>query len=87
MKYVIYYGPANDIGKARALFAEHRATWDKYRKDGTLLMIGPFSNPDDGAMGVFTTREAAHAFIDEDPFVTEGVVSSWRISEWNEALV
>jgi uncharacterized protein YciI len=86
MKYVIYYGPATDMGKARALFAEHRAKWDAYRKDGTLLMIGPFANPEEGAMGVFTTREAAQAFIDEDPFVTQGVVSFWKISEWNEAI-
>jgi uncharacterized protein len=86
MKYVTYYGPATDMNKARALFAEHRAKWDAYRKAGTLLMIGPFANPEEGAMGVFTTREAAQSFIDEDPFVKQGVVSSWKISEWNEAI-
>ncbi len=86
MKYVIYYGPATDASKARALFADHREKWDKHQKDGTLLMIGPFTNPEEGAMGVFTTREAAQAFIDEDPFVTQGVVSSWKISEWREAI-
>jgi uncharacterized protein len=86
MKYVIYYGLATDMGKARELFAEHRATWNKRLKDGTLLMIGPFANPEEGAMAVFTTREAAQAFIDEDPFVTQGVVSSWKISEWREAI-
>ena len=86
MKYVISYGPATDMNKARALFAEHAAKWAKHRADGTLLMIGPFANPDEGAMGIFTTREAAQAFVDDDPFVTQGVVSSWKISEWNEAI-
>jgi uncharacterized protein len=86
MKYVLTYGPATDLNKARALFAEHAAKWDKYRNDGRLLMIGPFANPEEGALAVFTTGEAARAFVDEDPFVSQGVVSSWKISEWREAI-
>jgi hypothetical protein len=41
----------------------------------------------DGAMGIFTTREAAEEFVRGDPFVRHGVVRSWTIKEWNEALV
>jgi hypothetical protein len=74
------------LDKARALFAEHAAKWSKYKEAGTLLMIGTFTNPQEGAMGIFTTQEAAQAFIDEDPFVLQGVVSSWKISEWREAI-
>jgi uncharacterized protein YciI len=37
-------------------------------------------------MGVFTTREAAEAFVRDDPFVQNGVVGSWEIREWNEVL-
>ena len=33
-------------------------------------MIGPFANAqEDGAMGIFTTREAAEEFVRGDPFV------------------
>jgi hypothetical protein len=38
------------------------------------------------ALGVFTTREAAEAFIREDPFVVHGVVARWTVVEWNEVL-
>lgn len=50
-------------------------------------MIGPFTNPADGAMGIFTSREAADAFAEGDPFVLNDVVSEWHVREWNEVLV
>jgi uncharacterized protein YciI len=53
-----------------------------------LLIIGPFANAqDDGAMAVFTSREAAEEFARGDPFVLHGVISKWTILDWNEALV
>jgi uncharacterized protein YciI len=56
--------------------------------NGTLLMSGPFGNPqEEGAMSVFTTREAAEEFVKGDPFVRNGVIRNWYIREWNEGLV
>lgn len=53
----------------------------------TRLMIGTFANPqDEGSMAIFTTREAAQAFAESDPFVLNGVVRRWSIREWNEAI-
>ena len=88
MKYVVRYetDPAN-LGKAMELFDEHKARWSEYATAGTLLAIGPFADPADGAMGVFTTREAAEAFVEGDPFVRHGVVASWQVLEWNEVLL
>ena len=39
-----------------------------------------------GAMSVFTTREAAEEFARKDPFVVNGVVRSWEVREWDEAV-
>ena len=50
-------------------------------------MIGPMADPTQGALAVFSTREAAESFVAVDPFVTEGLVSRWEILEWNEVLV
>ena len=51
------------------------------------FMIGVFTDvQSDGAMAVFTTREAAEEFARADPFVTEGVVQEWRVLEWRESL-
>jgi uncharacterized protein YciI len=87
MKYVMVYETAPDgLAKARENFPAHRARLDEFHERGQLLMAGPFSDPSEGAIGVFTTREAAEEFIRDDPFVLNGVVAKWRIQEWNEVL-
>lgn len=86
MKYVLYYESSQDAAeKAPLHFAEHRARWATFHEAGSLLMIGPFS---DGAaaMGVFRSQEAAEEFAAGDPFVLNGVVQSWHVREWREAL-
>ena len=87
-KYVVFYESADDmLPKARLHFSAHRARYEQFIKDGTLLMIGTFANPqEEGSMGIFTTRQAAEAFVKDDPFVLEGVVKRWHIREWNEAI-
>jgi len=88
VKYVLYYESADDVAtKAPAFAAAHRAHWQRYVADGTLLMIGPFANPQEGAMGVFTTREAAEAFASADPFVLNGVIAGWTVRDWVEVAV
>lgn len=88
-KYVLFYEAAADFReKVPAHFEAHRALWATFRDDGRLLMIGPFADePAGGAMGVFTTRNAAEEFARLDPFVASGIVARWTIREWNEALV
>jgi uncharacterized protein YciI len=88
VKYVVLYEPAPDFrSKVPEHFPAHRALWKRFQDEGTLLMIGPFA--DEGAiaaMGIFTTRAAAEAFVAADPFVQNGVVSRWTIREWREAI-
>jgi uncharacterized protein YciI len=86
VKYVVFYEGASDMEKARLHFPAHRERYTQFVAEGTLLMIGTFSNPAEGAMGVFTTRDAAEEFANGDPFILNGVVTGWRLSEWNEVL-
>ena len=88
MRYVLFYDVAEDSrSRAQLHFAEHRARWIEFQARGTLLLIGPFTEPvPGGAMAVFTTREAAEEFARSDPFVRHGVVRAWHIREWDEAL-
>ncbi len=86
-KYVVFYESADDVlVKAPLHFPAHRARWQEFQAAGTLLMVGTFANPQEGAMGIFTTREAAEEFVAGDPFVLNGVVRNWYIREWNEAI-
>ncbi len=88
MKYVLFYESAPDLNlKAPLHFGAHRARWAEFQQRGSLLMIGPFADPQaDGSMAIFTTREDAEAFATSDPFVLNGVVARWFVREWNEAL-
>jgi uncharacterized protein YciI len=87
MKYAVRYETAPDgLERVMELFPAHRELWGRYREEGTLLMIGPMSDPSQGALAVFATRDAAESFVAEDPFVTEGLVARYDIWEWNEVL-
>jgi uncharacterized protein YciI len=88
-KYVLFYESADDIrSKAPPNLPAHREHWHAFQTAGTLLMIGTFGNPqEEGAMSVFTTREAAEEFARGDPFVLNGVVRNWYIREWNEVIL
>jgi uncharacterized protein YciI len=87
VKYVVLYESGDDVrAKAPIHFPAHRARWQEFLDRGELLMIGTFSDLS-GAMGIFTSRESAEAFVKEDPFVLHGVVRGYQIREWNEAIV
>jgi uncharacterized protein YciI len=86
MKYVLIYDSADDVAQTAPVhFAAHRARWENFQADGTLLLIGPYSDQS-GALAVFTTRAAAEEFARSDPFVLNGVVRAWSVKEWAEAL-
>ena len=88
MKYVLLYESADDVlEKAPAHFEAHAALGQEFHARGSLLMYGPFGDPQrEGSMAVFLTREAAEEFVKGDPFVLNGVVRNWEIREWDEAF-
>lgn len=87
MKYVLFYDNAGAPAElVQQHVAAHRARWGEFQQAGSLLAIGPFTDGS-GAMGVFSSREAAEEFAASDPFVLHGVVGKWRVSEWMEAIL
>lgn len=88
MKIVSFYDMAPDaLSKVMTHFPAHRARLDEFHARGDLLAAGPLGNPPEGAMAIFNSREAAEEFIAGDPFVTEGLVSQWRLVEWKAAFL
>ncbi len=69
MKYVLFYAAAAEMDCALEVFPAHRAKWQEFVARSEPLMIGPFSDLRQGAMGVFATREAAEEFVRVDPFI------------------
>ena len=88
MKYVLLYQSADDVmSRAPEHFPAHKARIDEFHGRGELLMVGTFGDPQtQGSMAVFPTREAAEAFVADDPFVLHGVVKAYEIREWAEIL-
>jgi uncharacterized protein YciI len=88
MKIVSFYDMAPDaLSRVMTHFPAHRARLDEFHARGDLLAAGPLGNPPEGAMAIFNSREAAEEFIAGDPFVTEGLVSKWRLVEWKAAFL
>ncbi|MBX9779780.1 MAG: hypothetical protein K2X26_05510 [Chitinophagaceae bacterium] len=67
------------------VYPRHKVVVDKYIEKGEVIGIGPFS--DMGNMAIFKTREAAEAFVKEDPFIVEGLVKSFIIKDWNDTML
>jgi uncharacterized protein len=88
MKFVLFYTSAPDVAaKAGPVFAAHKAYYEQFVARGVLLLLGTFEDAQaDGSMAVFTTRESAEEFAAADPFVLQGVVTSYQIKGWNEAI-
>jgi uncharacterized protein YciI len=87
MKVLMFYEVASDgLGKVPEHMPGHVARMKEFHKRGVLLMAGPYGMPPVGALGVFTSREAAEEFIAGDPFVTGGVVARHQLHEWQESL-
>lgn len=86
MRHVLFYESAPDVlSKAPAHFPAHKARLDDFHARGTLLMVGTFGDPQaEGSMAIFTSRAAAEEFVEDDPFILNGVVRAWHIREWNE---
>ena len=40
-----------------------------------------------GAMGIFSDRAAAEAFVAQDPFVKEGLVANYRVLDWSDEML
>ena len=86
MKYVLLYESADDVmSKAPVHYAAHVEWAAGFEARGELLSIGTFEDPQtQGSMAIFTTREAAEAFVAGDPFVANGVVARHEIRGWDD---
>ncbi|HWF04266.1 MAG TPA: YciI-like protein [Candidatus Angelobacter sp.] len=89
MHYVLLYEVRDDYvekrGQFRELHLKHaRAAYDR----GELILGGALADPIDGAMLIFRgpTADAAEAFAKVDPYVTNGLVTTWRVRKWSTVI-
>lgn len=88
MKFVSFYEVApGALPRLMEFYPAHLARLTDFHERGLLIAAGPLGSPPESAMGIFATKEAAEEFIAGDPFVTNGLVASWRLLEWNAAFL
>ncbi|HEX9188322.1 MAG TPA: YciI-like protein [Vicinamibacteria bacterium] len=85
MLYLLFYDYAENAVERRAPFRDEHLRLAREALDrGELVMGGAFADPVDGAALLFRADDlsAVEAFVRGDPYVTNGVVTSWRIRPW-----
>lgn len=69
-----------------SVYPRHKIVADKFIQRGDVIGIGPFADKG-GNMAIFKTRAAAEQFVNEDPFILEGLIKSFVIWDWNDTLL
>jgi uncharacterized protein YciI len=82
--YALFYDTVPDYVARRPQFRrEHLALAERSRREGKLLLGGALEPPDTALLVFRGDGPAdAEAFARVDPYVTNGLVASWRVREW-----
>ncbi|RBY98128.1 hypothetical protein DQ237_01735 [Blastococcus sp. TF02-8] len=88
MHLVLEYALADDyLARRAALREEHLALARAAHDRGELLLAGALPDPYDRALLVWTApHEVVERFVAADPYVREGLVTSWAIRPWSVVI-
>ena len=89
MHYLLFYNIVDNYAERRLPFrAAHLAHAEKAVARGELVLGGALANPIDGTVLLFkgSSPDAAEAFAKNDPYVTNGLVTKWRVREWTTVV-
>jgi uncharacterized protein len=89
MYFMLIYEVVDDFINRRAPFrGEHLKLLEEARQRGELVMAGAFFDPVDGAALVFRADDpaAVRRFAENDPYVTNGLITAWRVRGWNVVI-
>ena len=83
--YVLFYEVVDDFMARRSTFRdEHLRLAREAHARGELILAGALADPSDAALLVFQADgpAVAEVFARHDPYVKNGLVSSWRVRHW-----
>ena len=89
MHYLLFYDVVDNYAEKRTPFRkDHLAQAKAATARGELVLAGALANPVDGTVLLFkgTSPAAAEAFARADPYVTNGLVTKWRVREWSTVV-
>ncbi|MDQ3189389.1 MAG: YciI-like protein [Pseudomonadota bacterium] len=89
MHYLLMYDLVPDYVERRALFrTDHLALARAAVARGEAILGGALAEPADQAVLLFSgdSPAAAEAFARADPYVTNGLVTKWRVRPWTTVV-
>lgn len=89
MHYILFYDVVDDFVAKRMPFrATHLELVRQVYARGELMLAGALADPVDGAVLVFrgASPQPAEAFAKADPYVTNGLVTRWRVRKWTTVV-
>jgi uncharacterized protein len=87
--FVLSYEVVEDYVERRAQFREeHLGIAAAAHERGELILAGAIGDPVDGALLVFRGEDStvAEQFARNDPYVINGLVTSWTVKPWNVVI-
>jgi len=89
MHYLLMYELAPDYLERRGEFRDQhlQLAWDAQER-GEIVIAGALADPADTAVLLFTgdSPQAAERFARADPYVANGLVTSWRVRPWTTVV-
>ena len=83
---VIAVGSGASMDAIMEVYPRHKALVDEFVARGDVIGIGPFTGRG-GSLAIFRSREAAELFVQQDPFILEGLVKSYDIRDWADEML
>jgi uncharacterized protein YciI len=83
--YALFYQAVDDFIARRGAFRdEHLRLAREAHARGELIFAGALADPPDGALLIFQADSPApaEAFARQDPYVKNGLVTSWKVRNW-----
>jgi uncharacterized protein YciI len=85
---VLEYQLADDyLDRRGPLREEHLRLLQEAHGRGELALAGALPDPYDRALLVWTApREVVERFVEQDPYVSQGLVTGWTVRPWNVVI-
>lgn len=89
MHFLLMYDFVPDYVERRSQFRDVHLgmAWEANAR-GELVLAGAFSDPVDGAVLIFDapSKDLVEEFARTDPYVLNGLVTSWRVRPWTTVV-
>ncbi len=86
MYWLLFYEVVDDFVRRRGAFRmAHLSLADSAHRQGILVLSGALADPADSVVFVFRVESTSQIeeFVHNDPYVRNGLVTSWKIRQWN----